>query len=225
MAKKETTTRTSVEELNENLSSIAQKVENNQKYILWAVCGIVVLAALIFGYIYGIQNPRQQAAIDEIAQADMALEAGQDSVALAQYMKVADAYSNAPANRANFQAAVLLYNNGKYEEAIKYMKEFDADGVLTGPAAKSLLGDCYVNLDKLDDALKAFDDAVSLADGNELYAPLFMLKKANVYRAQKKFAEEVKIYEEIKAKYPSFGDAYNFDVEKYLERANAEAGK
>ena len=53
MAKKETT-RTSIDELNESLSSFEQKVENNKKYIYWIAGGIVVLALIILGYVYGI---------------------------------------------------------------------------------------------------------------------------------------------------------------------------
>ena len=48
MAKKEET-RTSIDELNESLSSIEQKVENNKNYIYWVCGAIVVIAAAIVG--------------------------------------------------------------------------------------------------------------------------------------------------------------------------------
>ena len=107
MANKENT-RTSIEELNESLSSIEQKVENNKNYIYW-VCGIiVVIAAAIMIYIYGVRNPGIESAKNEISQADMQLAQGNDSIALAQYMAVAENYSNSAANRANLNAAILL---------------------------------------------------------------------------------------------------------------------
>ena len=75
MANKENT-RTSIEELNESLSSIEQKVENNKNYIYW-VCGIiVVIAAAIMIYIYGVRNPGIESAKNEISQADMLLAQG-----------------------------------------------------------------------------------------------------------------------------------------------------
>ena len=59
MAKeKSTQTRTSIDELNENLSSIEQKVENNKKIIIYAATAIVIIAAIIFGYKYLYQQPR-----------------------------------------------------------------------------------------------------------------------------------------------------------------------
>ena len=58
MAKeKSTQTRTSIDELNENLSSIEQKVENNKKIIIYAATAIVIIAAIIFGYKYLYQQP------------------------------------------------------------------------------------------------------------------------------------------------------------------------
>ncbi len=224
MAKKETT-RTSIDELNESLSSIEQRVENNKKSIYWVVGAIIVVAAVIMGYVYGIHNPNMNEARTEIAKADMEVSSGNDSLALAQYKSVADNFSNSAANRANLDAAILLYEDGKYEEAAAYINKFDAEGVIVGPASQSLLGDCYVNLKKYDEALGAYDKAISLSNDNSLYTPLFMIKKATVYRELKNYAAEADVFQTIKDKYPTFTQSYNFDLDKYLDRAKALAGK
>lgn len=224
MAKQETT-RTSIDELNESLSSIEQKVENNKKYIYWAVGAIVVVALIVLGYVYGIHNPNMEKAKTEIAKADQDLSMGNDSIALKEYLAVASKYSNSPANRANLNAAIILYQKGKYQEAIESIKNFDAEGTIVGPASQSLLGDCYVNLKKYDEALSAFDKAVSLSGDNSLYTPLFLMKKATIYREQKNFKAEADIFQTIKDKYPDFAANYNIDVEKYLVRAKVQAGE
>ncbi|MGN0214200.1 MAG: tol-pal system YbgF family protein [Muribaculaceae bacterium] len=216
-------TRTSIDELNEGLSSFEQKVENNKKVIGYAAGAILVIAALIFGYKYLYQEPRAESSKNEICKADMDLAMGQDSVALAQYKAVADKYSNANGERAALNAAIILYQNGKFEEAAKYIKEYSGEGTIVGPASQSLLGDCYVNLDKLSEALSAYDKAISLSNNNELYTPLFMAKKAVIYREQKQFDKEAEIYQTIKDKFPTFSANYNVDVDKYLARAKAEA--
>ena len=82
-----------------------------------------------------------------------------------------------------------------------------------------------MNLKKLDKALAAYDKAISMAGDNEAYAPAFMIKKAVVLHEQKKFADEAAIYQTIKDKYPMYGQQNGFNVDKYLERANALAGK
>jgi tetratricopeptide (TPR) repeat protein len=178
---------------------------------------------IILGYVYLIQEPNFENAKAEIAQADSKLALGQDSIALEAYKAVADSYSNDAANRAGLNAGIILFQQGKYEEAINYINKFDAEGVLVGPASQSLIGDCYVNLEKYDEAVKYFDKAISLAGDNDLYTPLFILKKATVLREQGKFAEEAKALEIIKNKYPNFVTGYRVDVDKLIERANAQA--
>ena len=223
MAKKENETRTSIDELNESLSGIEKKVEENKKMIVWVLGAIVAIAVIILGYVYIIQEPNFENAKTEIAQADSKLALGQDSIALEAYKAVADSYSNDAANRAGLNAGIILFQQGKYEEAINYINKFDAEGVLVGPASQSLIGDCYVNLEKYDEAVKYFDKAISLAGDNDLYTPLFILKKATVLREQGKFAEEAKALEIIKNKYPNFVSGYRVDVDKLIERANAQA--
>lgn len=226
MAKKENqSARTSLEEFNESLSSLEQKVEGNKKIIYYAGGAIVAIALLVIGYIYLIHNPNLEGAKEDISKADMEYFMGQDSLALKDYEKVASEYSNKPANRANLNAAIILYKKGKYEEAVKYLNDFDANGALVGPASQSLLGDCYVNLKQYDKAVNAFDKAIDLAGDNVNYAPLFMLKKATVLREQKKYADEAGVYKTIKEKYPQFTQAYGVNIDKYIERASAQAGK
>lgn len=226
MAKKDNqNARTSLEEFNDSLSSIEQKVEENKKYVYWtggAVLAIVVLALI---YIYGFRNPGIKNAKEDISKADMELFQGNDSLALKDYEKVAGEYSNSVSNRANLSAAILLYQKGKYQEAADYLNDFSAKGNLVGPASQSLLGDCYVNLKKYDDAVKAFDKAISLSKDNVDYTPLFMMKKATVLRAQKKYTDEAAVYQTIKDKFPAFQNDYRVNIDKYLERALAQAGK
>jgi len=226
MAKKhQTSARTTIEDVNESLSSAAQRVEQNKKYIYWALAIIAALVLLAVGYIYGIRNPNMQKAKDQIGKADLELLQGKSDEALKDFEKVADAFSNKPAERAALNAAILLYQKGEYDKAAKYLEGYDTKGNLIGPAAQSLLGDCYVNLKKYDQAIKAFDQAIALSNNNEAYTPAFMLKKATVLHEQKKYAEEAAIYQTIKDSYPAYTQQYQLNIDKYLERANALAGK
>ncbi len=129
------------------------------------------------------------------------------------------------ANRAALQSAILLYQDGKYEEALKYLDKYSVKDEIIGAGARSLKGDCLVNLDRLDDAVKAFKDAISTSDNNPAYTPFFMMKLARVFAAQGKHDEEAKLYEEIVKDYPLYGQAHNIDVEKLLDRARLQTGK
>jgi tetratricopeptide (TPR) repeat protein len=217
--------RTTLEEVNESLSTAAQRIEDNKKYINWALIAIAVLVLLAVGYIYGIRNPNLNKAKEQIGKADLELLQGNEDEALKKFEQVASEFSNKPAERAHLNAAILLYQKGEYEKAAKHLEDYSAAGNLIGPASQSLLGDCYVNLKQLDKAMSAFDKAISLAGDNEAYAPAFMIKKATVLHEQKKYAEEAAIYQTIKDKYPMYAQQTGFQVDKYLERANGLAGK
>ena len=80
-------------------------------------------------------------------------------------------------------------------------------------------------MEKYQDAVKAFKEAVKQSDKNPYYTPYFMLKLARVYRALNDFSAEYKIYEEIKKEYPAYAASTNLNIEKYLERARLDAGK
>ena len=150
---------------------------------------------------------------------------GNDSIALAKYQQVAANHSYDAGNLASLNAAILLYKEGKYEEAVKYLSDYSTKESVIGAAAKCLEGDCYVNLEKYQDALDCFKKAVKISDNNPAYTPAFLLKEATVLRELKDFKAEAKVYEEILNNYPAYGNQMGIDVEKYLERAKAEAGE
>ena len=225
MAKKQNqSARTTLEEVNESLTSAAQRIEDNKKYINWALIAIAVLALLAGGYIW-LHNKNVQEAKEKIGEADIELLQGKQDEALKDYEKVAAEFGNKPAERAHLNAAIILYQKGEYEKAAKHLEDYSPAGNLIGPASQSLLGDCYVNLKKLDKALAAYDKAISMAGDNEAYAPAFMIKKATILHEQKKYADEAAIFQTIKDNYPMFGQSNGINIDKYLERANALAGK
>ena len=227
MAKKKQETQNSnaIDELNDSLTGLGEKVQNNQNiiFIITGVVAFIVVAVLV--YIYAFREPSINAANEQIGNADLELALGNDSTALQQYMAVADNHGHDAGNRAALQAAILLYQKGEYQQALDYLGKYSAKDEFIGPAAYSLAGDCYVNLDNLDYAVKAYKDAISQSEGNPAYTPFFMLKLARVYRAMGKYKDEADIYKEIQKEYPLYGETYNIDIQKYLDRARLQAGE
>lgn len=223
--KKEVSTRTSIDELNDSLTSVEQRVEKNQKLIAWSIVGLVVLAGAVLAYIYLFMIPNKNEAMEQISKADIQLVGeGNDSTALNIYKQVANNYSNATGNRAALSAAEILYKDGKYQDAITYLEKYSTKESLVGAASQSLMADCYVNLKKYDEAIKYFDKAIKESDNNALYTPIFLIKKANVLNAQKNFKGALALYEEIQNNYPEFENIYGINMDKYVARAKAQAG-
>lgn len=211
----------SIDVLNDKLTDMSVKVENNKKPLIIAIVAVIVVIAgiLLWNNHRNNVNAESQA---KIGLADVALLQGNDSIALAQYESIADG-SGVAANRATLQAAIMLYDNEKYEEAIKRLDNYDPKEAIVGAAAYSLKGDCYVNLEKYPEAVKAFKKAIDQSDENPYYTPYFMMKLARVYRAQGDFKAELNILEELKKDYPEYGLNSDINVEKYLERARIDA--
>ena len=60
MAKKQNqSARTTLEEVNESLTSAAQRIEDNKKYVTWALVAIALLALLAGGWIF-LRNKSNQ---------------------------------------------------------------------------------------------------------------------------------------------------------------------
>ena len=219
--KKQQETRTKLEEINDSLSGIEQKFEQHKNLIYWIVMGILIIALLVWAYFKFIYGPNLEKANNELSKADTELIINNDTInALKGYEKVAKNYSNPAGNMAKLRAATILYAQGQGKKALKYLEDFSPKGKIAGPASQSLLGDCYVNAKQYDKALAAYDKAIKMAGDNKAYVPSFMLKKANVLHFQKKYSEELAIYNELETKYTGPG-AYDAQI----ERAKAMGGK
>lgn len=216
-------TRTSIDEVNDTLTGLGEKVQNNPKTIVYTCVAVAVVVAVILIWVYAIRQPGIQKANEALGQADMEMIMGNDSVALAMYQNVAAEYGYQAGDLAGLNAAVILYQQKKYEEALNYLKDYSATESIIGAGAKSLEGDCYVNLKRLPEALDAFKQAVKISDNNPHYTPAFMLKEATVLHEMKDYKAEAAVYDEIINKYPRFSEEVGMNFDKYLERANALA--
>lgn len=218
-------TQTSLDNFNDKLTEMSLKMKKNQKTVFWiSIAAAVVIAVLLFYFMYS-----RPAAVnkthDNIAVADREALLGNDSVAIDIYRQVADNGSGAPANRAKLNAAILLYNQGEYQQALDMVSSYSASDEIIGAAAYSLKGDCLVNLDRLSEAVSAYKDAVKQSNKNPYYTPLFLGKLARVYGALGNYSEQVKTYEDIMKDYPSYGTSAGVNIEKELELARLNAAK
>lgn len=197
---------------------ILAKARANKKTIMW---GFIVAFVLIIGVMVWLmvaQNGSRKA--DElVAKADIEQN---DSTALKLYTEAAEAgYKSG--NRAAAEAAIRLYRDGEYQQAINYLDKCSLDDKIAAAGVYTLKGDCYVNLEQYDKALDAYKSAISKADKNPEIVPLVLIKEANIYRAQGKFAEEAKAYKTIIDEYPQYAASTRTDLRKYYERAAAQA--
>lgn len=177
---------------------------------------VILLIVLTFQYL------GHRSAVKEVAKADTALLTAQDSAqvqaAMDLYKKAADG-SYAPNMRAKIVSAEYQYGEGNYEEALKFLEGVKVKSPRVAAGVFLLRGDCYVNLDKLDEGIAQFEDALAEAGNNPELAPYALTKLANVYRVKGDYAKEAEMLQRIMTEYPE----YNTNIESDLARAQAAA--
>lgn len=226
MAKKpEVEEQNAIDKLNDQLSSASRKVEANKKIILWIVGAIVIVAVFIISYLFIYRNPKLNKAFESYYEVEIKNQ-GNDSIAAAEYKKVADQNSGTTAgDLAALSAAENYYSLGKYKEALECLEKFSTSEPVLEANALVLKGDCMVNLKQYDQAISTYNKALSKAGENPQIAPRILLKEANVYDEQKKYDKALKCYEDLKNDYPTFAPGNNVSVDAYIEREKARLGK
>ena len=217
-----------VENLNSHLTKAGEKVANNKKIVYWCIGILAAVAAFVLSYLFIYRNPRLENAWASYNRVMLMQQRGElaDSVAAIEYQKISTNFSGTPAgNLAAFGAAEAYYNVKNYEAAIRLLEKMDLSQELLQAQADALLGDCYVNTKKYDQALSAYDKAIKTADDNGELVPYYLFKKANVYNFQKQYDKSLACYEEIKAKYPDYTLSNGLTLDFYIEREKAFAGK
>lgn len=176
--------------LDEGASRTEAWVEKNQKYII-GVVGVIAICVLGFlAFQQFIQKPKEKEAMNEMFQAqqyfELALTAQQkDSLYNLSlnggrgkygFLDIIDNYGGTNAgNLAHYYAGMAYLNLKDYQNAIEQLDAYAGADEMTGPLAKGGIGDAFVQLGQQEEALKYYEQAVSMSD-NEVTAPRFLLK-------------------------------------------------
>lgn len=195
---------------------------------------LIVLAALIVviggGLLYHnlVSVPKENKASTALAkgqeyfsQGDWQKALNGDGAGFAGFASIAKQYSGTDAaNLAKLYAGIALYNTGKAQEALKYLKDYSTAGdAMIEAEAIGAMGDCYATLGQKDEAVNAFKKAAAKADNNSL-SPIYLVKAGEVLESDSKFDEALKLYQEVKDKYVQ--SAMQQDIDKYIERATVK---
>ena len=218
-----------LDKVNAALSSSEQFIQQYQKPILLGLLAVVIVVSAIIGVRHFYVLPRENKAQAEMYKGVFYFEKDSFQLALQGngadfigFKAIADEYSSTKAgNLAAAYSGLSLYNLGKYDEAITYLKNFDADEEFISPAIIGTIGDCYVNMDKYEEGVGYFERAAKKAD-NDMLSPIYLKKAATVYEKLGNKKKALEMYQKIKDSYPK--SMSNQDIEKYIVR-DEEAGK
>lgn len=218
-----------VESIENALTKSEQFIEKNQKSLTIIIVAILVIVSIYFGYNRFYLAPMEDEARSQIFAAEYNFE--KDSFKLALngndndlgFIQIADKYSmTKTGNLAHYYAGICYRQLGEYQNAINYLKKFDAGDVLVTPVAYGAIGDCYVELNQLKEGAKYYEKAAGYSE-DEFTAPIFLKKAGMVYEELKQNDKAIKIYTTIKEKYPKSQEAR--EIEKDIARNNTILGK
>jgi len=197
-------------------------IEKYQKQILIGVGAIVlvVLIALSFRNFY--LQPREIAAENEMYKAESVFAKDSFRLALngggADLMGFKEIVSNygitSSGKLAAAYAGICYYKLGQYDNAIKYLSQFDGEDTYFTTSVIGLTGDSYVELGDKSKAISYFEKAAD--KDNAVLSPIYLKKAGLVYESLNQPEKADKAYAKIKDNYPKSPEAA--DIDKYIAR-------
>lgn len=203
-------------------------IETNKKTIIATIVAVIVIVGGYLGYTYGYQQPREEKAQTLCTDGLQYIQSSDFETALngegtfPGYIKIANEYSGTDgANLANLYAGICYAQQNKYQEALPYLEAYTpGDDQSISAMALFALAQCYAGVNNIDEAIATFQEAAEQAD-NAALSPMCLLEAGKLLESQDKKAEALKLYESIKADYPTSTLVVGSpaEIEKYIERA------
>ena len=212
-----------------NSEELEKFIEKNQKILTIVIGSAIVIVLGVFAFQKLYIAPREKAAQGQMFMAQKYFEEDSLNKALngdANYpgfLTIIDDYGmTKAANLSKYYAGIIYLKQGKYEDAITYLKKFDSDDEFVGPMATGSIGDANLELGKKEEAVDYYMKASSMQE-NDLTTPLYLLRAAFVYEDLGKFDKAIELYEKIQKEHTKSTEAR--DIDKYIEQAKAKIAK
>lgn len=118
-------------------------------------------------------------------------------------VEIADDYSLTPSgNLAKFYVGTALLKQGKFEEAIGYLKGFSSSDLLVQARAYSLIGDANMELKQYEEAVSYYAKASDYKPNKE-FTPTYLLKLGLAQEKANDLDAALETYNTILDKYPN----------------------
>ncbi|MCR5569785.1 MAG: tetratricopeptide repeat protein [Paludibacteraceae bacterium] len=194
------------DELDNALTKGEAFIESNSKNLLIGIGAIILLIFGVIYYIKGVKEPKNVEAAEVMFPAEQAFQRDSFQIALngnsqvVGFLAISDTYSGTDAgNVANAYAGICYKKLGDNENAIKYLNAYSSSNSTLEPAIEGAIGDCYWDLQKEDDAIKAYNKAIK--SDNKLVSPIYLRRLGLLYLKKGDKSNAKAQFEAIKEKY------------------------
>jgi len=217
-----------------SLEGIQLYYEKNKNRINYIGGGfLLIIGALCFFKFYYL--PEQEAeASNEIFWAESYFEKDSFNIALKGgkmvmasegqkqmmgFEQIAEEYSmTKTGSLANYYAGICNLRTGKFEPAIEFLQKYDGSDEIVAPIALGAIGDCNMELNKLDQAVKYYLKAADKSHNN-FTTPYYLKKAGFAYELQNNYQEALAAYERIQKEFGSTSEAR--EIERDIAKVKA----
>jgi tetratricopeptide (TPR) repeat protein len=138
------------------------------------------------------------------------------------FEQVADEYSlTKSGNLANYYTGVCYLRTAQFEQAIEFLKKYDGDDKVVSSVAIGAIGDCHMELNQVDEAIKYYTKAADNSENN-FTTPYFLKKAAFAQETKGDFAAALNSLERIQKEFNSTAEGREVqrDIARVKTRGN-----
>jgi len=202
------------------LNATEHFLEKNKNILIYSVVAVLAIAAIGFSYSQFYRKPLKEEAMAQTFVAEQNFRNDNFEVALngdgntLGFNQVIEEYGSAAPAAVYMYAGICNLHLGNYQEAISMLRKYKSDDPITQARAIANIGDAYANLLDNKEALNYYLKAAAHHDN--LFAASYMLKAALMHEELGNTQDAIKLYQEIKVKYPQSQEGT--DADKYIAR-------
>jgi tetratricopeptide (TPR) repeat protein len=195
--------------------------DRNSKFITYVGVALVLLVGGYFAYTNYFVAPEERKAEELIWRAQSYYNVDSFAKALSGdgqtqgFLRVISRHGGTKAgNLAKFYAGSCYLELGDFNNAIKYLKDFETDQPALKVRANGLLGDAYSEQGKKQEAVEYYTRAGNAWEDDDINAPEYLFRAALLNQELGKNKEAIALLKQIKEKFPMSPRAN--EVDKYL---------
>lgn len=220
MSKKKISDQDQFESVENALSKTEHYIEENQKSLTIIILAIVIIVGGYLGYKRFIVAPKEKEASAQMWMAEQYFAKDSFNLALngdgnyLGFLNIIDDYGiTKSANLAHYYSGICYLHMGEYNKAIEYLKKFESKDKMIAPIALGAIGDSYMELGNMNNALDFYKKAANNYTNN-FTTPLYLQKAGFVFEQLGKYGDALEVYKRIESEFPNSTEGRQ--IEKYI---------
>lgn len=205
------------------LSKSEEFFSKYKNLLFYGIIGIIIIFGIGFAYQKFIKEPKMEEAMGQMFLAEQSFRNDAFEIALngdgnvLGFTQILDEYGAHAGKAIHFYIGVCHLQLGENQAAIDALSKYSGKDFIIKARAYCCMGDAYANLGDLKKAEEYYMKAASFHDN--VMAANYLKKAAIICEERGAFDRAIKLYQDIKDKYPQTFEAYEAD--KYIARLEA----